>query len=731
MKKVFLKIVKKKLDFIKEDKKLMDMNHWLAKKNILKWIGIGFWIILFLLCNFMINFLSDMGTLFIPKSRYQTNLFFKMISYLFGIHIRNIGVYIIFAVVDTIITLMFVYKVYISNKEYNVGQKGKERFETLEEIQREYKCISIKDDTVPGTGGIPVSYYDRKFYIDDGPVNNIILAMTRGGKDQAFALPMLDIYLRAEEKSSLLIGDVKLDMYTKYHDSFEKEGFIVLCLNLIECSNSIQFNLLQEVINYFDMGQEEKGQELALSIGYSIFEPDKQIGNEKYFALASMDLLAAFIIAITMDCIETDQREKINIYSIFILFSELYNRSFVDENGEYHDFIKDYFATREPSDPAKLKFLTSEVASSKSRGNIYSTFLSRLSVFSYQSVAKMTSGNDIDLEDIGFGEKPYAIFMGTPDYDKSKNVIVSLFIRQVYFVNARRAMKEKGQHMTREIVHILNEFGNSPAIEDMATMWTVGLSRGFKYTIFIHSFQQLKEIYKDAANTILDNVGNLVYILASSNETNETISKMLGNQTITDLARNGEKFRLVKTFTETQVSQPLLYPAQLARFEDGENVVIRTTKRRDLQGKTIKKYPIHNCEEMRTKFPYWFEYQKELAVERSIMEFELPDLSSINLQERTLEVENVIEWILKRKENQAEHILRRDTKRKVYEIEARRLSEVPQWNIIKHCLNKYDIKDFDEKSLVIDFVDFLRTHGERIFDERDYELIKAMLGRDI
>ena len=731
--KELVKEIVKKFEFISEEKKLMNINHWLAKKETLTWIGIVFWITLFLLFNFILNFIMDMGSIFKigSESGNSTNLLFIMVLCLFKIRLKNIGLYLIIGLFDAIITLIFLYKVYISNKDYNIGQKGKERFSTLQEIQTEYRCVPIKRDIVLGTGGIPVAYHDENFYIDDGPVNNIVLAMTRGGKDQVIALPMLSIYCRAETKSSVLINDVKLDMYTKYHDEYEKGGFIVLCLNLVECLKSIQFNILNEVINYFDEGEREKGEELAVSIGYSIYEPDKQIGNEKYFAQASMDLLAAFIIAITTDCIETNQREKINIYSIIVLFSELYNSNFYDDKGEYHDFVREYFVTRPALDQAKLKFLTSEVASSRSRGNIYSTFLSKLSVFTIPSVARMTSGSDINLEDIGFGEKPYAIFIGLPDYDKSKNVIASLFIRQVYFVNARRATNERGQRMKREIVHILNEFGNSPAIEDMATMWTVGLSRGFKYTIFIHSFQQLKEIYKDAANIILDNVGNLIYILASSKDTNEEISRMLGNKTTTDLARIGEKFKLVKSLTETQTGQPLLYPAELARFEDGENVVIRTTKRKDLEGNPIKKYPIHNCSETETRFPYWYEYQTELNTEKAITDFDLPDLSNIDLDTRTLDIKVVIEWIHKRKENQLNNILKGDFKRRVKEIEAQKLSDLPHWKIIQKCLEKNNIQDFDGKSSVIKFIDFMQTQGEMNFSEADYELIKAMLGRQI
>ncbi len=49
----------------------------------------------------------------------------------------------------------------------------------------------------------------------------------------------------------------------------------------------------------------------------------------------------------------------------------------------------------------------------------------------------------MNLEDIGFGDKPIAVFIEMPDYDKSAHFLGSVFIRQLYFVLARKATRQQ------------------------------------------------------------------------------------------------------------------------------------------------------------------------------------------------------------------------------------------------------------------------------------------------
>ena len=58
-----------------------------------------------------------------------------------------------------------------------------------------------------GGGGVPIAWNKEKnvIYIDDSPVNNLIIGTTRSGKGETFVVPTIDIYSRATKKPSMII----------------------------------------------------------------------------------------------------------------------------------------------------------------------------------------------------------------------------------------------------------------------------------------------------------------------------------------------------------------------------------------------------------------------------------------------------------------------------------------------------------------------------------------------
>lgn len=44
----------------------------------------------------------------------------------------------------------------------------------------------------------------------------------------------------------------------------------------------------------------------------------------------------------------------------------------------------------------------------------------------------MTAENDINFDEIGFGEKPVVVFLGIPSEDRSNHFLATTFVSQVY-----------------------------------------------------------------------------------------------------------------------------------------------------------------------------------------------------------------------------------------------------------------------------------------------------------
>ena len=103
----------------------------------------------------------------------------------------------------------------------------------------------------------------------------------------------------------------------------------------------------------------------------------------------------------------------INMYSILNLIIELSNMHVLDSEDTMLDI---YFKERPPLDPGKIRYASAMVAGDRTKGSILSTLINGLNVFTNKAIAKMTSSSTLNFDDIGFGDRPVAIFLGVPYY---------------------------------------------------------------------------------------------------------------------------------------------------------------------------------------------------------------------------------------------------------------------------------------------------------------------------
>lgn len=177
--------------------------------------------------------------------------------------------------------------------------------------------------------------------------------------------------------------------------------------------------------------------------------------------------------------------------------------------------------------------------------NPYDSYMSNLlvalGVFQNENVGKLLSKNQFDFHKIVKGEKPYAIYLITPDYEKTYNFIVSTFISQLYLTAVEDAEKYYNGKLPRKLHFILDEFANIPKITDLTSKITVCLGRGIQFLFVIQNKQQLVSVYgEDDATTILDNTHNKMFLLAGDSETREWFSNQLGKTTILTQSYSGK-----------------------------------------------------------------------------------------------------------------------------------------------------------------------------------------------
>lgn len=621
----------------------------------------------FLSGNFLINLFVS---LYSRKNPFTLkNLLFIDFKFIFTYRFF-LFVYLIFIFIIALNNIRIIYLLKTNMEDQNVNQKGGSRWTTLEEIKQEFKEIDDSKTTFPGAGGIPICRYKDKLYIDDTNTNTVHVGITRSGKDEMFGIPEIDIYSRAEEQPSILCLDLKTEMTKASYMTLINRGYDVQVLNIENPEMGFLYNPLSLITKAYKEGDIPQAELLCNSFAYSIYSsPESSAGdqNAEFFVSNATSAVAAAILAHISDCLDEDKRQNakyllrwkryqdrfmellpeeqleirgtfkkfrnqslstedyftlaaipdnedfipstkneecINLYSVIITFQEL-ARNYITEKLTKLDI---YFQSRPRLDRAKSLYASVEVAGDRTKGSVFSQALTKLAFYTFEDISKLTSKSTFELSNLGFGDKPVALFVAVPFYDRSKDSIVSTMIGQVWSANSRMAAQTKALKCKRKIIYHLNEIGNYPAIKDFDTMTTIGLGTNQIFNLFIQSYNQLEVTYGKKADTIKDNCGNHIYIQTASYDTAEYFSKLIGNKTITNITRSGTKLSLKKTITELFEEKPLLNPNELMELLPGENVIKRVMKRTDLSGKKVKPRSIFNNIESGTSFKYRYEY---------------------------------------------------------------------------------------------------------------------------
>lgn len=523
----------------------------------------------------------------------------------------------------------FLYDFKRSYGDINKGQHGTSEFTTLKELKEQYRSVPEKTKVFKGNGGVVISRYKKRLFIDDSPVNNLFIGMTRSGKGEFFVFSILDVYSRARKQPSMVFNDPKGELAAASTEKLKERGYEVKILNLVDLMCSMSYNPLSLVVEAYENGDYSTAQLLANTFSFSLYNDPS--AKDKFWQNSAKSLCNALILAITHDCLKNNEREKITMYSVANLLASLGS----EEDEEENNMLDLFFQSRPFNDIARLQYATSNFSKGSTRGGIFSTAMDKLQLFTFTEVAKLTSKNSIDLEGIGFGDKPVAVFMVTPDYDSSLHAIPSIFVRQLYYVLSKKATVSKGGKCSRKVVFGLDEFGNMPAIEGMANIITVCLGRNIHFNMFIHSYSQLKKLYGDDSDTITGNCGNQIYILTNDLNTAEHYSKLVGKQTIIDRSRSGKHLSFDKSESESAKERPLLTSNELMSLMEGENVIVRTIKRQDKKRKRIRPKPIYNTGPTTLK-ARWEYLADQFDTSKSIMDL------SIDCIHKNVDVERLL-----------------------------------------------------------------------------------------
>ena len=578
---------------------------------------------------------------------------------------------------------------------FTTMEEIKEQYPAVAEIPEKNPDGSIK--RIPGNGGLPVASKDGYMYLDESATNALILAITRAGKGEVFSLRMLDSYSRSEKQPSLIILDMKFDLRKMCTKAFQDRGYEVMSINLENPMRGVGYNPLYLITRYYQEGRDSDAELLCKAFAYPHFASagGKSDDNSDFFLSNATSALVATIMAHTVDCLRQDKRENAKLAMQYLTKRQAYEQLTEEEkkkaNQSYEELRKEktfvqcvleakvipddvpfevqetnarknnmasvmnmftnlagetagknktkldeYFDLRGRFDRARAVYSSINVSGDKTKGSIFSQMLTKLSQYTFGGMEQLTRESTFSPEELGFGKKPIALFLQVPFYDRSKDAIAISMIDQLYQANARACVQSPSGKCARRIIFHLDEVAQFPPIEHLDSKLSICLGLNMVFNLIIQTDAQLTLKYGDAAKTIKGNCGNQIFLQTSEEETAKMFSSLLGSKTITNVNRVGTRFALNKSYTETVEERPLLNPRELMDLEEGENVVLRTMYRRDLEGNPVKPHPIFNSRKEGRAFLYRYQYLQDYFPDADTVSEEslhLPTLKAVRADE--------------------------------------------------------------------------------------------------
>lgn len=135
---------------------------------------------------------------------------------------------------------------------------------------------------------------------------------------------------------------------------------------------------------------------------------------------------------------------------------------------------------------------------------------------------------------VHYSEQPKMIFLVTPPHLMSYAQIILILLKQLVDLNFDQSYMTKGnQKPLYKTRFMLDELGNLQSdghgIDHFQTMLSIGLGQSQQFTLILQTLQQLKDVYGDSVDKIVQgNTSNIIFLKSTDDSMIDTLSKMSG-----------------------------------------------------------------------------------------------------------------------------------------------------------------------------------------------------------
>ena len=431
-------------------------------------------------------------------------------------------------------------------------EHGSAKWGNANAVNKKY-CQTPKSENKLMTQNVAIGINAKKHRRN---LNTLVCGGSGAGKTRFYCKPNL-----MQANTSFVILDPKGEIVRNVGKLLEAKGYEIKVLDLISMEKSHCYNPFVYLQNDNDI------QRLVTNL-FKSTTPKGSQSNDPFWDTAASMLLLALVFYLHYEAPPDEQN--------FAMVMEMLRAGSIEDEDDprpspldqlFNELGEDY------PDHIALKYYRSyHSGSAKTLKSIQITLAARLEKFNLESLASLTSTDELELGTLG--EKKTALFALIPDNDTSFNFLVSILYTQLFQQLFYSADHIHGGSLPIPVHFLMDEFANVSLPDDFDKILSVMRSRSVSVSIILQNLAQLKALFEKQWESIVGNCDEFLYLGGNEQSTHKYVSELLGKATIDTNTYGKSEGRSGSYSTNYQISGRELLTPDEVRMLDNQYAIL-------------------------------------------------------------------------------------------------------------------------------------------------------------
>ncbi len=431
-------------------------------------------------------------------------------------------------------------------------EHGSAKWGNANAVNKKY-CQTPKSENKLMTQNVAIGINAKKHRRN---LNTLVCGGSGAGKTRFYCKPNL-----MQANTSFVILDPKGEIVRDVGKLLEAKDYEIKVLDLISMEKSHCYNPFVYLQNDNDI------QRLVTNL-FKSTTPKGSQSNDPFWDTAASMLLLALVFFLHYEAPPDEQN--------FAMVMEMLRAGSIEDEDDprpspldqlFNELGEDY------PDHIALKYYRSyHSGSAKTLKSIQITLAARLEKFNLESLASLTSTDELELG--ALGEKKTALFALIPDNDTSFNFLVSILYTQLFQQLFYSADHIHGGSLPIPVHFLMDEFANVSLPDDFDKILSVMRSRSVSVSIILQNLAQLKALFEKQWESIVGNCDEFLYLGGNEQSTHKYVSELLGKATIDTNTYGKSEGRSGSYSTNYQISGRELLTPDEVRMLDNQYAIL-------------------------------------------------------------------------------------------------------------------------------------------------------------